>query len=246
MEFKTFNRPARANTFCGPAVVSFLTGIDTGEAAALIRRRTGLRSVKGTNAHEIIGTLEALGIEAKYMPSGKAKAPTLARWLADSKEIRTAGRMYLIAAGHHWQLVSGRRYACGRVGEVCSIRDKRVKRRARVTGVWELRGTPRVSEPLKPVRAEAKRTRARSSQESSARRRCKELAAAGIVSLDLTDRRRHGHIWVLPGANFKRPDGTDIDDPHEGDHIVYDWQEAVQCAEVYAELHESAHRRAAA
>ena len=41
-------------------------------------------------------------------------------------------------AGCHWQLVSGRRYTCGRIREIVSIRDKRVKRRARVAEVYEL------------------------------------------------------------------------------------------------------------
>lgn len=64
--------------------------------------------------------------------------PTLAQWLKDTKADRTAGRVYLIAAGLHWQVISGRRYCCGLTGEIVSIKHKRVRRRARVTGVWEL------------------------------------------------------------------------------------------------------------
>ena len=55
-----------------------------------------------------------------------------------SKIDRTEGRVFLIAAGHHWQLVSGRRYTCGRIREIVSIKDKQVKRRARVAEVYEL------------------------------------------------------------------------------------------------------------
>jgi hypothetical protein len=55
-----------------------------------------------------------------------------------SKEDRTPGRVFLIAAGWHWQIVSGRRYTCGRIREIVSIKDKRVKRRARVAEVYEL------------------------------------------------------------------------------------------------------------
>ena len=44
----------------------------------------------------------------------------------------------MIVAGNHWQIVTGRRYICGIVGDLVSIKDKRVKRRARVTEVFEL------------------------------------------------------------------------------------------------------------
>jgi len=63
---------------------------------------------------------------------------TLARWLKLSVKHRTEGRVFLVVAGWHWQLISGRRYTCGRIRDIVSIRDKRVKRRARVAEVYEL------------------------------------------------------------------------------------------------------------
>jgi len=145
------------NRFCGPSVISALTDLTTGEAARLIRKNTGRQSITGTSTSEIKYALLACNIKWKhyhtcneygqreplnngllYPRKFRRTGPTLARWLKLSKKDRTSDRVFLIAAGCHWQLVSGRRYTCGRIREIVSIRDKRVKRRARVEEVYEL------------------------------------------------------------------------------------------------------------
>ena len=128
------------NRFCGPSVISALTDLTTGEAASLIRIQTVRRQITGTYAWQVLDALAACNIQAKnvsrkYLVQNR---PTLAGWLRASKADRTPGRIFFILAGNHWQLVSGRRYACGRIREIVSIKDKRVKRRARVADVWEL------------------------------------------------------------------------------------------------------------
>jgi hypothetical protein len=135
------------NRFCGPSVISALTDLTTGEAARLIRMQTGKTCVMGTHISEVLNALRACNIVASRLHllgagldniSSGSSRPTLAGWLRRSKADRTPGRIFLIIAGWHWQLVSGRRYTCGRIREIVSIKDKRVKRRARVSGVWEL------------------------------------------------------------------------------------------------------------
>jgi hypothetical protein len=129
----------RGNRYCGPSVISAITGLDTGEAAAVIRSITGQRAVTGTSYSGCRQALRQLGYRTQVLyEAERGKGITLAAWLKQSKEIRTAGRVFLICAGWHWQIVSGRRYTCGRVGEVVSIRDKRVKRRARVARIYEV------------------------------------------------------------------------------------------------------------
>ena len=125
------------NRYCGPSVISALTKLTTGEAARLIRMQTGRSSITGVGSREIRDALSACNIQMKYEVHFYQPI-TLARWLRESKEARTPGRVYLLNAGNHWQLVSGRRYVCGRIREIVSIRDKRVKRRARVLQSWEL------------------------------------------------------------------------------------------------------------
>ena len=136
------------NRFCGPSVISALTDLTTGEAARLIRKNTGRRSITGTCTSEILDALHSCNIKVRpyltcdddgqRVPLNTRTGPTLARWLKLSKKDRTSDRVFLIVAGWHWQLVSGRRYTCGRMREIVSIRDKRVKRRARVAEVHEL------------------------------------------------------------------------------------------------------------
>ncbi len=133
------------NQYCGPSVISALTKLTTGEAARLIRMQSPNRkSVRGTHTYEVRRALDACNIEMRRLPytpvvsNGRKRRPSLAAWLKQSKKDRTPGRVFLIAAGNHWQLVSGRRYTCGRIREIVSIKDKRVKRRARVSEVYEL------------------------------------------------------------------------------------------------------------
>lgn len=145
LKFHELNRGKGDNRYCGPAVVSFITGINTSDAATLMRQAYGARAIRGSDEYDVKAALRKRGYRlaniAKYTIKGtrySQPAPTLARWLKDSKEERVPGRMFLLAAGNHWQLIMGRKYACGRIGDIVSVRDKRIKRRARVTEVYEV------------------------------------------------------------------------------------------------------------
>ena len=131
------------NRYCGPSVISALTNLTTGEAARLIRKQNGRKVIRGSYTYEVLDALRACNIQSRRWEKpgvrfNRKTGPTLAGWLKMSKKDRTPGRFFLIVAGWHWQLVSGRRYTCGRIREIVSIKDKRVKRRARVAEVYEL------------------------------------------------------------------------------------------------------------
>jgi hypothetical protein len=54
------------NKFCGPAVLSILTGLDTDEAARAIQRTTGIRhEIKGVLVTDLIKTIEAQGLKVE-------------------------------------------------------------------------------------------------------------------------------------------------------------------------------------
>ena len=143
IKLKPINRGPRDNRYCGPAVVSFITGKNTSDVSRFIRNRyrngiQGQRNfVRGTYTEEVTGVLSALGYTLNRLRLDRGR-PTLAGWLKSNKELRSAGRVFLLVAGNHYQLISGRKYACGRIGEIVSIRHPRVKRRCRVTEVWEV------------------------------------------------------------------------------------------------------------
>lgn len=138
-----------ANRFCGPSAISAITGMPTGDAARLIRIVSGKRSIKGTGDSEIRRALARCNvstrpIHAPWWVDGRKphkNAPTLAGWFKQTVEQRSNGRVFLIVAGHHWQVVSGRRYVCGLVEKIVSITAKGVKRRAKVQRVYEVTST---------------------------------------------------------------------------------------------------------
>lgn len=135
------NSTSDRNRYCGPAVISAVTGMVTGEAARLIRHVSGQRKVTGSYAHHVIRALKLCNVgysSNKFFGLDTKRQPTLAQWLKSSKDIRTSGRVFLIVAGNHFQLVEGRRYVCGRTKDIVSVRSKLVKRRCRVEEVYEL------------------------------------------------------------------------------------------------------------
>ena len=140
------NTSSDRNRYCAPAIISSLTGMTTGEAARLIRSVTGERKVTGVHTHHLIRALKLCGIyflQSKRFPN----KPTLAKWLKDAKESRSTGRVFLVVAGNHFQLVEGRRYVCGRTKDIVSIKDKSVKRRCRVEEVYELKAEGKITIP---------------------------------------------------------------------------------------------------
>lgn len=133
------------NRYCGPSAISAVTGLTTGESARLIRSVTGKASVKGTHASELIGAFAKCNIEVSSVRCVSGES-TLGQWLKDSRQLR-GDDVFLVGAGHHWQLVQGRRYVCGLTTEVVSQRDRRVKRRAKVKSVYRLTASGRIEKP---------------------------------------------------------------------------------------------------
>jgi len=218
------------NRYCGPSVVSAVTKLTTGEAARLIRKTSGLRKVTGTDTHELVRALQACNIRMRtqYYPGlNRTTGPTLAAWLRMSKEDRTPGRVFLVVAGWHWQLVSGRRYTCGRIRDIVSIKDKRVKRRARVAEVYELT-SDNVTMPDIDV---AKPKDPNASVRAKAHRIAKEIGA----EIDIMEPAPNAWIAVYPPSDII----TEEDDPNEGSHGVESWDLVLEMLEDYKKIVDS-------
>jgi hypothetical protein len=165
------------NRYCGPSAISAITGMNTGEAARLLRHVSGKTSIKGCYTHHMLLGLRMCGVSTKYRTV--KNRPTLAAWLRDSKDMRTSGRVFLVVAGNHFQIISGRRYVCGITEEIVSIKDPKVKRRARVTEVIELFAEGRITVPDVARKPAKDRTR------SALRRKCRKLAAEHGFTIDV-------------------------------------------------------------
>jgi hypothetical protein len=214
------NTAADRNRYCGPAVISAVTGMTTGEAARLIRYVGGRKSIKGSTTHEVIRSLEMCGIRGQHKTFGltldRSSGVTLAGWLKATVKERTANRVFLIVAGWHWQLVQGRRYVCGILGSPASIKDKRIKRRARVSEVYELTSMGAIttpSEAIKPKRVACGADNYR----SKAQRLAKKLGMK--ISVERTGYGDNSYWIDYEGKD----DYVDLG-VIEG-HCSYDWQE---------------------
>jgi hypothetical protein len=217
---------ADINRYCGAAVVSAITGMTTGEAARLVRHLSGVRSVKGTTIRQIRDAFNACGVQfnrfepVKFgMRFNRTNGVTLTGWLRGTVKYRNAERVFLVVAGQHWQLVQGRRYVCGLTKEIVSIKDKKVKRRARVSYVYELTAPDGITIPhvaKKPKNPNSGATA------SKARRLAKELGIEiEIEHYYSEDLRRY---WL---GGYAEGDGDYVDLGVIETHFADSWSEVV-------------------
>ena len=162
------------------------------------------------------------GVESKrvcgYRFTPSSERPTLAKWLRDSKDIRTAGRVFLVVAGRHFQLVSGRRYVCSQTTDVVSVRSA-PHRRARVEEVWELTGTPKLT-----VEGKSHLTAKPKAKPQSDKTIAKRLAAKWGISIEI-ENSDPDDLCAYVDAPFL----SDEDDPLMDDgHYAFGWWE-IRC-----------------
>lgn len=233
VNIKPVKRAAKGhNRFCGPAALSIIAGIDTAEAAAVLRFVTKKRSITGTHDWQVIKALNLLGYRvqsaARVDPFKPKNNPTLASWLKSDE--RDGQGLYLIAAGNHWQVVQGRRYCCGLTKEIVSIRDEKVKRRARVTSVYAIEQERKVALadvlPAKPKR---------DTSEDSDRRKARKLAQTYSIEIEI-ERWDGYNRTVVWGPHWAPHVDEEELDPFHGDHYAEDWADALGRVEDYVEL----------
>jgi hypothetical protein len=143
--------------YCGPAVLSILTGINVrkiNQAIALDRneRGTGDRprkaAVTGMYTHELLGWLKYLGYVPVSIPVANVKvkrrsygitfkswnAPTVNQWLRETEKTR-GDDVYLFVASHHFFLISGNQMVdCQLGGKVRGVHTMRYKK-ARISSI---------------------------------------------------------------------------------------------------------------
>ncbi len=149
---------SRGNGYCGPAAVAILTGLDTGSAAAHIRRITGKKRVVGVSVTAMLRVLGGLKLnttqttDARWTQKQWRKLrPTLQNWAAGMPS-----EVYLVNITGHWLVYDGRS------GEVCDnhtiypLHVGRYKFRRRfVKAAWAITIKPPVPPALSPERKAA-------------------------------------------------------------------------------------------
>jgi hypothetical protein len=134
--------------------------------------------------------------------------------------------------------VQGRRFCCGLTQKPVSLKHDKVKRRARVAGVWKITYNQFDGEAiedllpeLNPDSAAAKIKRCENSAAAKARRLAKKHDIEIEVEWGFG---RYTRILVWGCALTM--DSAVIDDPYAGDHYAEDWQDALERVETYVEL----------
>ena len=221
---------ADRNRYCGPSAISIITGMTTGEAARLLRHVGGRKSIKGSYVSEVTNALAMCNIKCTYqnfgLKLGRSKGPTLAAWLRHTVKERTAKRVFLIVAGWHYQVVQGRRIVCGILGEPVSIRHKRVKRRARVSNVYELSSLGTIQIPAEARKP--KRDAVEASEYAQAKRLAKKMEIE--IELDQIGPSRQYDIQKWISYDDVDENNEPLDFAHMGvidGHCSYDWCEVL-------------------
>jgi hypothetical protein len=91
------------NRYCGPAALSALTGITAEDAARLLRKVTGKRSIKGCPTWGVVNALKEMGLEVKRVRGAK----TVGKWR------KPAGRYLVVVGGRtngHFIAVEGSKF----------------------------------------------------------------------------------------------------------------------------------------
>lgn len=115
--------------------------MQSGEAARLLRKVSGRTKITGCHTHHLRSAFELCNVTVSYVPNWRDGAKTLGQWLKASASWRRR-KAYLVVAGNHFQLVQGRSYVCGITKDVVSQKHPKVKRKARIEEVYELRVKP--------------------------------------------------------------------------------------------------------
>ena len=225
------------NRYCGPSAISAVTGMNTGEAARLLRAVSGRAAIRGAHNEHMALALGRCGVRiAKSYVPAKDKRPTLAAWLTATHGTR-GGKVFLVVAGNHYQLISGNRYVCGKVGSVVPLDHPTIKRRARVAQVFTLeawRALTIPKEARKPAPSPAVKAQAKA--RSSARKSALALAAKWGVEIEPTPD-LPPYLCVDGPAAVYGEDGAwpdEADDPLAGSRLALDWSDVLDKVETYA------------
>lgn len=153
------------NVYCGPAVISTITGLTTDKAAELLfearvaigirRRRT--TSIEGTSCREVVHALEGLGhlVESRrfrcrqittrnlaWYPLAFVVGPTLAGWMRRTRARRRLDAAYAIVVGTHWVTVCGDQIVDNDQTMPIDFKQWQTMRRSRIKAVYRVFDLP--------------------------------------------------------------------------------------------------------
>lgn len=140
MKVFDFNRPTKAdNRYCGPAVLSYLTGHRTKDTATVCREHLKMKSVTGLWGWELAKVCTLFGLHLRTVSSFTVrtkKAPTVAAWLASTDYDPTA--VYIVMTTAHFFVLADGAFGDSKSEGWVGLKHDVVERRARVQHVWQV------------------------------------------------------------------------------------------------------------
>ena len=206
----------KGNSYCGPAVVSILTGVNTDEAARVIRSCGYRLIVKASSTGEITRTLEKFGLQCHLRPWGDFLI----------NYARKPGT-FLVLYRHHWAIVGNGKYVCSHHREPFPVEgptppSRVINWKAPVTYVREVTGELSGTRP-----AEMQKKKAQPMNPG----KVKVTRLAKAWGIDCSQDTTYSMIYVNTGRAFSYRD--EELDPYHGDHFAADWEEAKERVERY-------------
>jgi len=234
MELKTYKQ--NGNRYCGPAVISILTGVGSKQAAAVIRSITHERAVYGVHEHHMRQALETFGLQVTELEQHEKlparERPTLAAWLRESKPMRKNGRVFLISGGGHFFIIRDSEYVDNLTsGKPVLIDEAKIGLRSRVRRVSEVTAPRGITMPdvLKPNPMASHERKMRALNNKS-RVLAQSLAARYKIVIERDLGMDSKPYWV----SHDLLEDTEHD-PFDGDHYVHEWYEVLERVQAYVE-----------
>jgi len=126
---ETFTIPFGRNNYCGPCALAYVLGSDPDSAAALLRKMSGKRSIRGVSNSLLIEAIWGAGVKPRLaFPIGNVPRPQLRSWLATREN--PAG-LYIVNITRHYIVVNrdqmfDNRFHLGKPLEKCPYLLRRV------------------------------------------------------------------------------------------------------------------------
>lgn len=211
------NAKVNGSRYCGPVVLSAVTGIGTKELGVLIRAKNRqIKAVKGIWNSDLLGVLDHFSV--RYTPAPRSFKPCVFRtWLQD---YRAKDKTYIVCLTDHYVAVRNDDIICtqfgGKITPIASSKHlgKRVKQ------YWVIDSGPKKAEipVLRPNVAK-----------SSVKRRVLLLCRQHGISIEHNEHDRDDDlsIWMyLPDELIDNE--FNGNDPWDDEHYFYSYDEALE------------------
>lgn len=143
--------PHGKNRWCGPGAISIITGLDTDSVSRLVRSFTGNTKCTGMTNTSLRRALRMCNIRLKPILSNvdvnghlisDFKSPTITKWRKDNadklKITETGYNVYLVNAGHHYQILQGEFFIDNQVQDFVLFDDLKKGKRRKIRKIWQV------------------------------------------------------------------------------------------------------------